>query len=171
VVAGAPQGELSYIVASEQESVTIYCDGACSGNQFKGNRGGWGAVLSYKGAIKEMRGGVRNTSNQRMELTACIEALECLKGDKLDVAVYSDSAYMVNGMQQKWYERWETNGWLNYSRKPVENRDLWERLLKQVRRHHVVFRKVTGHSGVEQNERADQLAKTAISELDGGNRA
>jgi len=127
-------------------------------------------VLLYKGAIKETRGGTRNTTNQRMELTACIEALECLKGDKLDVIVHSDSAYLVNGMQQKWYERWETNGWLNYSRKPVENRDLWERLLKVVRTHRVVFKKVAGHSGVEQNERADQLARTAISELDGPNR-
>jgi ribonuclease HI len=152
-------------VASESETVTIYCDGACSGNQFKGNRGGWGAVLSYKDAGKEIRGGERNTSNQRMELMGCIEALECLKGEKLDVLVCSDSAYLVNGMQQKWYERWEKNGWLNYHRKPVENRDLWERLLTLVRRHHVVFRKVAGHTGVVQNERADELARLAISEL------
>jgi len=152
-------------VSAEKETVTIYCDGACSGNQFKGNRGGWGAILLYKGATKEMRGGERNTTNQRMELTGCIEALQCLKGEGLDVVVYSDSAYVVNGMQQKWYERWEKNGWLNYSRKPVENRDLWERLLKLVRRHHVVFRKVAGHSGVEQNERADELARLAIGEL------
>lgn len=154
-------------MSSEQETVTIYCDGACSGNQFKGNKGGWGAVLSYKGAIKEMRGGTQNTSNQRMELTASIEALECLKGDNVSVVVFSDSAYLVNGMKQKWYERWETNGWLTYSRKPVENRDLWERLVTLARRHHVEFRKVAGHSGVEQNERADELARMAISELDG----
>jgi ribonuclease HI len=70
-------------------------------------------------------------------------------------------------MQQRWYERWEKNGWLNYSRKPVENRDLWERLLTVVRRHRVVFRKVAGHSGVEQNERADELARLAISEING----
>ncbi len=152
-------------MSAEKEAVTIYCDGACSGNQFKGNRGGWGAILLYKGVTKEMRGGERNTTNQRMELTGCIEALQCLKGEGLDVVVYSDSAYVVNGMQQKWYERWEKNGWLNYSRKPVENRDLWERLLTLARRHHVVFRKVVGHSGVEQNERADELARQAISEL------
>jgi ribonuclease HI len=158
-------------VPSEKEAVTIYCDGACSGNQFKGNRGGWGAVLLYKGAVKEIRGGERNTSNQRMELTACIEALACLKGTGLDVVVYSDSAYLVNGMQQRWYERWEKNGWLNYSRKPVENRDLWEELLKLVRRHHVVFEKVAGHSGVEHNERADHLARQAIGELGGSGQA
>lgn len=152
-------------MSTEDNAVTIFCDGACSGNQFKGNRGGWGAVLLYKGAVKEIRGGERNTSNQRMELTGCIEALACLKGKELDVTVHSDSAYLVNGMQQKWYERWERNGWLNYSRKPVENRDLWERLLRLVRTHRVVFRKVAGHSGVEHNERADQLARLAIQEL------
>lgn len=154
-------------MAPEREVVTIYCDGACSGNQFKGNRGGWAAVLLYKGAVKEIRGGARNTTNQRMELTGCIEALECLRGERLEVVVFSDSAYLVNGMQQKWYERWEKNGWLNYSRKPVENRDLWERILTLVRKHQVVFRKVAGHSGVAQNERADELARLAISELGG----
>ncbi|MBN1152166.1 MAG: ribonuclease HI, partial [Dehalococcoidia bacterium] len=119
----------------------------------------------YQGAAKEIRGGERNTSNQRMELMACIEALACLKGKGVAVEVYSDSAYLVNGMQQKWYERWEKNGWLNYSRKPVENRDLWERLLRLVRAHQVVFKKVAGHTGVTQNERADELARLAITEL------
>lgn len=154
-------------MTSEREQVIIYCDGACSGNQFKGNRGGWGAVLQYGDATKEIRGGEKNTSNQRMELMGCIAALECLKGKGLPVVVYSDSAYLVNGMQQKWYGRWETNGWLNAQRKPVENRDLWERLLKLVRTHDVVFRKVAGHTGVAQNERADQLARMAIRELNG----
>ena len=89
------------------------------------------------------------------------------RGERLEVVVFSDSAYLVNGMQQKWYERWEKNGWLNYSRTPVENRDLWERILTLVRKHQVVFRKVAGHSGVAQNERADELARLAISELGG----
>jgi len=147
------------------DKVIIYCDGACSGNQFKGNRGGWGAVLLYRTEKKEIHGGEKNTTNQRMELTGGIEALERLKGSGVDAEVYSDSAYVVNGMQQKWYERWEKNGWLNYRKKPVENRDLWERLLKVARKHNVVFIKVSGHSGVELNERADELARTAISEL------
>jgi len=147
------------------DKVIIYCDGACSGNQFKGNRGGWGAVLLYRTEKKEIHGGEKNTTNQRMELTGGIEALERLKGSGVDAEVYSDSAYVVNGMQQKWYERWERNGWLNYRKKPVENRDLWERLLKVARKHNVVFIKVSGHSGVELNERADELARTAISEL------
>jgi ribonuclease HI len=152
-------------MTSEQDTITIYCDGACSGNQFKGNRGGWGAVLSFKGIVNEIRGGERNTSNQRMELTACIQALGRLKGRGLSVDVFSDSAYLVNGMQQRWYDRWEKNGWLNYQRKPVENRDLWERLLVLVRLHNVTFHKVTGHSGVGPNERADELARLGISEL------
>ncbi len=152
-------------MTSEQDTVTIYCDGACSGNQFKGNRGGWGAVLSCGGTVKEIHGGERNTSNQRMELAACIEALGRLKGRSLTVEVFSDSAYVVNGMRQRWYDRWEKNGWLNYQRKPVENRDLWERLLSLVRMHNVTFHKVTGHSGVGLNERADELARLGISEV------
>jgi len=147
------------------EKVIIYCDGACSGNQFKGNKGGWGALLVAGDVVKEIRGGERNTSNQRMELLACIEALRKLNRDGLDVEVYSDSAYLVNGMQQRWYDRWRKNGWLNVKKKPVENRDLWERLLEQVGRQNVVFRKVAGHSGVEMNERADELARLAITEL------
>jgi len=152
-------------MTAEADTVTIYCDGACSGNQFKGNRGGWGAILSFGDAVKEIHGGERNTSNQRMELTACIEALAHLKRRDLTIEIFSDSAYVVNGMQQRWYDRWEKNGWLNYQRKPVENRDLWERLLSLVRLHKVTFHKVTGHSGVGLNERADALARLGISEL------
>jgi len=147
------------------DKVTIYCDGACSGNQFKGNKGGWGAILIAGDVAKEIHGGEVNTTNQRMELIACIEALERLNRDGLEVDVYSDSAYLVNGMQQRWYDRWQKNGWLNYKKKPVENKDLWERLLKQVARQKVSFRKVAGHSGVELNERADELARQAIAEL------
>lgn len=151
--------------SAENDVVTIYCDGACSGNQFKGNRGGWGAVLSYKDTVKEIRGGEWNTSNQRMELTACIEALERLKGKGRKVTVFSDSAYLVNGMNQRWYDRWRRNGWLNYRKKPVENRDLWERLLALNAKHDVTFTKVVGHTGIRLNERADELARQAIGEL------
>ena len=151
--------------AAGDSTVTIYCDGACSGNQFRGNRGGWGAILTHQDTVREIRGGERNTSNQRMELTACIEALERLKGSGRHVVVFSDSAYLVNGMTQRWYDRWRRNGWLNYRKKPVENRDLWERLLALTANHDVVFRKVSGHSGVRLNERADELARQAIGEL------
>lgn len=164
-ILSVPEGFRTIMPVTETETVTIYCDGACSGNQFRGNRGGWGAVLSYKDKVKEIRGGERNTSNQRMELTACIEALGRLKGDGRSVVVFSDSAYLVNGMNQRWYDRWQRNGWLNYKKKPVENRDLWERLLASAAKHKVIFKKVAGHTGVELNERADALARQAIAEL------
>lgn len=141
------------------DHIIIYCDGACSGNQSTENAGGWGAVLKYKDRVKELHGGERNTSNQRMELTACIKALEAIKRRDKPVAVYSDSAYLINCMQQKWYVRWRKNGWKNAKKQPVENRDLWERLLELLDGLNVKFHKVEGHAGVELNERADELAR------------
>ena len=149
----------------KQESIIIYCDGACSGNQFSRNKGGWGAVLKYKNKIKEIHGGERDTTNQRMELTACIQALEHMKKPDIPIEIYSDSAYLINCMQQRWYQKWKKTGWKNARKKDVENRDLWEHLLKQLGRYEVSFHKVAGHRGVELNERADQLAQDGISEL------
>ncbi|MDE3057161.1 MAG: ribonuclease HI [Bacteroidota bacterium] len=146
---------------SKPDHIIIYCDGACSGNQFGTNRGGWGAVLLFQGQRKEIFGGEKNTTNQRMELTACIRALESLKRTDLPVIIHSDSAYLVNCMQQKWYEKWERNGWKNVKKQPVENRDLWERLLQLVSKYQISFRKVEGHVGIELNERADRLARRA----------
>jgi ribonuclease HI len=148
-----------------ESRIIIYCDGACSGNQSTRNKGGWGAILEYKDNLKELCGGEHNTSNQRMELTACIKALEIVKGDGVQVDVYSDSAYLVNCIHQKWYMNWQKNGWKNAKKQPVENQDLWKRLLDLIHRHNVRFHKVTGHSGVELNERADQLAQTGIRGL------
>ena len=111
------------------ENIIIYCDGACSNNQQRSNRGGWGAVLLYKGAVKEISGAERNTTNNRMELLACIKALEAVKNRSLPVAVFTDSAYLANCLLQKWYVRWQRNGWLTAGKKPVENKDLWLRLL------------------------------------------
>jgi len=146
-------------------SVVIYCDGACSGNQFGENVGGWGAILSYQGKTKELHGGERNTTNQRMEIMACIEALQQLRRNDLPVDLYSDSAYVVNCMQEKWYKQWERNGWKNTKKQPVENQDLWSRLVKLVGALDVRFHKVTGHSGITMNERADQLARQGIREV------
>ncbi|HXG00298.1 MAG TPA: ribonuclease HI [Bacteroidota bacterium] len=146
------------------EPIIIFCDGACSGNQSKNNVGGWGAVLTYKGKVKELHGGERNTSNQRMELTACIKALEAIKTRKLPIVIYSDSAYLVNCMNQRWYDRWRRNGWKTGKKQPVENRDLWERLLALVESLNVTFKKVEGHAGVELNERADELARLGAEE-------
>jgi ribonuclease HI len=150
-----------------QGKIIIYCDGACSGNQFDNNKGGWGAVLKYKNKMGEIYGRQRNTTNQRMELTSCIKALEQIKVKNIDIEIYSDSAYLINCMQQKWYEKWQKNGWRNYKKEPVENRDLWIKLLDLIAKYdNVKFNKVSGHSGIELNELADRLAKKGISELD-----
>ena len=148
--------------------ITIYCDGACSGNQSARNIGGWGAVLQYHDKTKEIHGGERDTSNQRMELTACIRALESIKSKDIPVDVYSDSAYLINCMREKWYVTWQKNGWKNAKKQPVENQDLWKHLLNVLTVHAVRFHKVEGHAGVELNERADQLARQGIRELSEG---
>lgn len=153
------------MVSTVQKRVIIYCDGACSGNQSATNVGGWGAVLKFRDKVKEICGGEHNTSNQRMELTACIKALETIKSNGIPLEIYSDSAYLVNCMHQKWYMTWEKNGWKNAKKQPVENQDLWKHLLRLVRQHTVHFHKVTGHAGVELNERADQLAQTGLREV------
>ena len=148
-----------------KDKITIYTDGACSGNQSKENKGGWGAVLLFNGKVKEINGGEVNTSNQRMELTATIKALESLKTNKHPVEVFSDSAYLVNCMNDKWYEKWLKNGWRNAKREPVENQDLWEKLITLIDTYEVSFHKVKGHSGDEYNELADKLAREGIKEL------
>lgn len=151
---------------SDNESIVVYCDGACSGNQFSDNRGGWGAILLYKGARKELYGGERNTTNQRMELTACIRALEAITRADLPVDLYSDSAYLINCMKEKWYERWVRTNWKTAGKKRVENRDLWERLLGFLDTLQIRFHKVAGHNGIELNERADELARQGIEEVE-----
>lgn len=147
-----------------KDCVIIHCDGACSGNQFSRNAGGWGAVLQHGGRVKEIHGGELNTTNQRMELIACIRALEHLKSASYEVEVYSDSAYLVNCVHKKWYVNWQRNGWKNAGKQPVENRDLWEKLLALLSGRRVTFFKVAGHAGNELNERADELARLGISE-------
>ena len=148
------------------DKIIIYCDGACSGNQYRINTGGWGAILQQDSHLKEIHGGEKNTTNQRMELIACIRALEQLKSGKYDVEVYTDSAYLVNCMQKKWYATWQRNGWRNAAKKPVENRDLWEKLLALISLYKVKFIKVSGHSGNKWNERADELARQGIQEAE-----
>ncbi len=139
-------------------SVTMYTDGACSGNP---GPGGWAAILIEDGCETEIFGGSPATTNQRMELMAPIEGLRSLK-DRRQVAIHSDSAYVVNCFRDKWYLRWRDNGWRNAQKKPVENRDLWEALLAQVERHDVTWHKVAGHSSDPLNNRVDALARAAI---------
>jgi ribonuclease HI len=148
-----------------KDKIIIYCDGACSGNQYRSNAGGWGAILQHGNLLKEIHGGELNTTNQRMELTACIKALEQLKSGKYTVEVYTDSAYLVNCINHKWYIAWQKNGWKNAAKKPVENRDLWDKLLGLLSLYKVVFIKVAGHSGNTLNERADELARQGIAKV------
>lgn len=137
------------------KAVKIYTDGACSGNPGKG---GWGAILIYGDAVKEISGGEDNTTNNRMELKAVIEALKALKSP-CDVEIYSDSAYVVNAFTQKWIDNWIKNNWKTADKKSVKNVDLWQELLVLIKTHNVTFKKVKGHSDNELNERCDKLAK------------
>ena len=123
----------------------IYTDGGCSGNQSDQNFGGWGAILEYGEHRKELHGGDVNTTNNRMELTAVIEAFKALKGPGYTIEVFSDSSYVMNCFREKWYESWEKNGWKNAARKSVENQELWKELLALVRQHNVKFFRVKGH--------------------------
>ena len=155
---GIMDTEVMKSVDARRKQVEIYTDGACSGNP---GPGGWAAVLIYEGHSKEISGGEKQTTNQRMELTAAYEALRQLK-EPCDVTLHSDSAYVINCFKQKWYVGWRKKGWMNSKGDPVQNRDLWELLLAQVERHQVNFEKVKGHAGVLMNERCDELARAAV---------
>jgi ribonuclease HI len=137
--------------------VEIFTDGACSGNP---GPGGWAAILRSGGHEKELFGGERLTTNNRMELTAAIKGLEALKKPSA-VTVYTDSRYLMDGLQQ-WPPRWKANGWKTADRKPVKNDDLWRRLDDARKPHEVKWRWVQGHTGHMENERADALARAAI---------
>lgn len=140
------------------KKVEIFTDGACSGNP---GPGGWGAILVYEAKEKEISGFEKNTTNNRMELVAAIEALKMLK-EPCSVSLYSDSAYLVNAFNQNWLDRWEINGWMNSQKKPVENKDLWQQLIELSKMHRVTWIKVKGHSDNELNNRCDELARAAI---------
>lgn len=140
------------------KQVTLYTDGACSGNP---GPGGWGAILMYGAKKKEISGGEVSTTNNRMELTAVIEGLKQLKYP-CAVEVYSDSAYTVNAFQEGWVSGWEKGGWRKADKKPVLNADLWQELLALVRSHQVTFHKVKGHADNPLNNRCDELARAAI---------
>ena len=142
------------------KDITIYTDGACSGNP---GPGGWGAVLIYNENKKEISGGNKNTTNNIMEMTAVIEALKLLK-EPCNVKLYSDSAYVVNAFNQKWIDGWIKNGWINSKKEQVKNKELWEELISLTKMHKVEFIKVKGHSTNELNNRCDFLATSAAKE-------
>lgn len=142
------------------DPVIIYTDGACRGNPGKG---GWGAILRYKGKVKELHGGEKETTNNRMELMAAISALEALKKPCL-VQLHIDSKYVLDGITQ-WLPNWKKRGWKTASKTPVKNEDLWRRLDDAIQAHEIDWRWVKGHSGNQGNERADALANLGIDSL------
>jgi ribonuclease HI len=142
---------------SENDTVVVYTDGACSGNP---GPGGWGSVMTYRGHRRELSGGEPETTNNRMELMAAIAALEALSRS-CRVELHTDSTYVMKGITE-WMSAWKARGWKTSAKKPVLNKDLWERLDTAADRHDVKWHWVKGHSGVPENERADELARQAI---------
>ncbi|HVO46085.1 MAG TPA: ribonuclease HI [Steroidobacteraceae bacterium] len=146
--------------AGARPSVEIWTDGACRGNP---GPGGWAATLSFGGTEKELSGAERQTTNNRMELTAVIRALEALKRP-VNARIYTDSEYVRRGILE-WIGNWKARGWRTADRKPVKNQDLWERLDALAAAHRIEWHWVKGHSGVPGNERVDRLANQAIDAL------
>lgn len=136
------------------KTVTLYTDGACSGNP---GPGGWGAILIYGEVEKELSGGEKSTTNNRMELTAVIEGLSALK-EPCIVELYSDSKYVIDGLSKGWAASWQKNGWKKADKKPALNPDLWEKLLELVQIHQLRYHWVKGHADNPKNNRCDQLA-------------
>ena len=145
------------MTAPKPPIVDAFTDGACSGNP---GPGGWGVLLRSGDKEKELHGGEAETTNQRMEMTAAIKALETLK-KHCRITIHSDSKYVVQGMTE-WIHGWKKNSWKNANKKPVANQDLWQQLEKAAARHEVTWQWVKGHSGHPENERADELARMGI---------
>lgn len=143
------------------KEIKIYTDGACSKNP---GPGGWGAVLIYKSHRKEISGADAQTTNNRMELTAVIKALECLK-EKCKIELFTDSKYVCDSIKKGWAESWRNNNWKKSDKKPAINADLWEILLNLISKHDITFNWVKGHAGNIENERCDELATSEIKKL------
>lgn len=141
--------------------VILYTDGACSGNP---GPGGWGALLLWKGKEREMTGGAPDTTNNRMEMMAVIEGLKALK-KPCYVKIHSDSALIVNTFKKGWIKSWQQRGWKKSNKKPVENRDLWEKMLKAMKPHTIEWIKVKGHADNQLNNRVDRLAVQASQQF------
>ena len=139
------------------DKVIIHTDGACSGNP---GPGGWGAILDYNGKTKELFGGEADTTNNRMELKAAIEALNVLKRP-CKVEMHVDSQYVKDGIT-KWVNGWQRNGWKTADKKPVKNVELWQALIEAIKRHEISWHWVKGHAGHSENERADELARQGM---------
>lgn len=145
------------------KNITIYTDGACRGNGKENALGGYGIILMYKNNRKEVKKAFFDTTNNKMELSAVIDALDMLT-EPCNVEVYSDSAYVVNAINQSWIENWLKKDWKTANKQPVKNKELWLKLIELLRYHNVKFIKVKGHSDNEYNNRCDQLANEAMDE-------
>lgn len=145
------------------ETIEIFTDGACLGNP---GAGGWAALLRYKGHQKRLSGGEADTTNNRMELTAAIKALETLRDEQREIDLYCDSKYLLDGLG-KYLARWRRNNWRTKARTDVKNRDLWERLDELSRRHRIRLRWVKGHANHPENEEMDELARRAAKKVRG----
>lgn len=130
-------------------TLRLHTDGACSGNQNDTNLGGWGAILEYGEHTKALFGAEANTTNNRMEMTALLEAFRAITKDAQEIEVFSDSAYLMDCFRKKWYATWLKNGWKTAKKQPVENRDLWEALLPYLDRHTIRFYRVKGHINMD----------------------
>jgi ribonuclease HI len=142
------------------KKIDIYTDGACRGNP---GPGGWGALLIYKDADKAIYGGEIDTTNNRMEMTAIIEALKIVKMD-CNITLYTDSKYVMDGIT-KWLSNWKKKGWITSNKKPVKNKDLWQILEESISKFNIEWQWVKGHAGIPGNEKADELANQGIDEL------
>ena len=145
---------------AKDRGVDLFTDGACSGNP---GPGGWGVLMQWRGEEKELNGGERETTNNRMEMMAAIRGLEALKRSAT-VRIHTDSTYLRDGIT-KWIHGWKKNGWKTAAKKPVKNMDLWQRLESAIERHDVEWYWIKGHAGHPENERADELARRGIAEL------
>ena len=143
--------------------VDIFTDGACSGNP---GAGGWGCILRYGTMEKELCGGSAQTTNNRMELTAVIAALQALR-EPCEVTIYTDSQYVVNGIEKGWAESWKRNGWRKGDKKPALNPDLWDELLRLLSQHAYTFVWLRGHAGHPENERCDRIATAQSMQFKG----
>lgn len=148
------------------DTIIVYTDGGCRGNNQSENVGGYGIVLQYKEHVKEIYKGERNTTNNQQELKGAIVALESIKSNTIPIVIHSDSAYVINGITQ-WVKGWKKKGWKKGDGKTPENLELWKRLDELVNmQSDITFCKVKGHSGVELNELADELANRAMDEVE-----
>lgn len=143
------------------KKIIMYTDGACSGNP---GPGGYAAILMYGDNVKEISGGEKDTTNNKMEITAVIKGLEAIK-EPCDVDIYSDSAYVVDSVEKGWLFGWKKNNWIKSDKKQVKNIELWEEMLKYLKIHNIKFIKVKGHSDNEYNNRCDKLAVEAYKNM------